>query len=223
MGEEVLEKTRDWLVKALDLTGTSMPSIRRRVEERRYEFDLLHEGKSREFVSHVLSSRLIREKALKAGGMGGVLAAPATLPVIGTLGTIALGVTVDLFYLIRAQVELCYEISAVYGAEMDEEELKAVVLALLGLSGGTGALKGIAATTLKNVVDHISSSYLRKGLSKSAVEVAERMGPRILGKAYRLIPLVGIPLSASINMASTMMVGNQARKYFNAAGEGLIR
>ena len=210
---------KDWLIKALDLTGTALPSIQKKVAERRFEFELLHEGKSKEFISHSLSSRLIREKALRTGGLGGVLATPATIPVIGTIGTIVMGVTVDLFYLIRAQVNLCYEMSAVYGAEMDEEELKAVVLALLGLSGSAGALKGIAATTLKNVVDHLSSSYLSKGLSKSAVEVAEKMGPRILGKTYRLIPLVGIPLSASINIASTMMVGNQARKYFRETGE----
>ncbi len=213
---------KDWLIKALDLTGASLPSIHRKVAERRLEFELRHEGRSKEFISHVLGSRLIREKALRTGGMGGILAAPATLPLIGAIGTIAMGVTVDLFYLMRAQVDLCYEMSATYGTELDEEELKAVVLALLGLSGSAGALKGIAATTLKNVVDHMSSSYLRKGLSKSAVEVAEKMGPRILGKAYRLIPLLGIPLSASINMASTMMVGNQARKYFRTTGEGLI-
>jgi hypothetical protein len=39
--------------------------------------------------------------------------------------------------------------------------------------------------------------------------------PKLLGRSYKLLPFLSIPLSASINIASTMMVGNQARKYFS--------
>jgi hypothetical protein len=45
--------------------------------------------------------------------------------------------------------------------------------------------------------------------------VAERLIPRLLRGTYRIIPFLGIPLSASINIASTLTVGNQARKYFS--------
>jgi hypothetical protein len=75
---------------------------------------------------------------------------------------------------------------------------------------------------LRSIVDATKSSYLQKGVTEAAAEVAAKITPRFLGKAYKLIPLLGIPLSASINIASTMMVGNQARKYFSIWEESVI-
>jgi len=99
--------------------------------------------------------------------------------------------------------------------QMDDEELKAVFLALLGFSGSAEAAKGIAVRTLRGVVDEMSAAYLRRGIPDSALDVSAKLIPRFAGKAYRIIPFLGIPISASLNIASTMMVGNQARKYFS--------
>jgi len=208
-------KRADWLVKILGLSGAALPAIRERVWDMKKKCALEHGDRQKHDLSYVVSSRLIKQSALKVGAVGGITATPAALPGIGTLGTAIVVTTADFAYLIRKQIELCYSISAVYDITIHEEELKAVTLALLGFSGTGQMVKEIAASTLRSIVDATKASYLKKGVAEVAAEVAAKITPRFLGRAYKLIPLLGIPLSASINIASTMMVGNQARKYFS--------
>ena len=209
----------DWLAKILGISGETLPGIRAEVGTMmQTEYDLMEgakTGKEAGLVPRRVCSRLIKQTAMKTGAMGGITAAPAVLPVIGTVGTAIAGTTADFAYLIRKQVRLCHGISIVYDSDIDGEELKAVTLALIGFSGTGQMGKEIAARTLKNIVDAAATRFLKKGLVESAPEVAARITPRLLGRSYRLIPFLGIPLSASINMASTMIVGNHARKYFS--------
>ena len=205
----------DWLIKILGFSGNALPAIREEVFEMMRESYLTGNGRPQQDISYEVSSRLIKRSALKAGAFGGITATPAALPGIGTLGTVIIGTTVDLSYLIRTQIELCYAISAAYGTHLDEEELRAVTLSLLGFSGAGQMVKEIAASTLRDIVDEAAARYINRGLTHTAAEVAAKVTPRLIGRAYKLLPFIGIPLSASINIASTMMVGNQARKYFS--------
>ena len=204
-----------WLSKILMLTGKSLPAIRAEVRDMEREYDLAHGGKPQRYVSYGVSSKLIKRAAIKTAAFGGLVSVPAIIPGIGQAGTLLVGITADLAYLVRTQIELCYAISIAYDVQMDEEELMAVSLALLGFSGSAEAAKGIAVRTLRGVVDEMSVAYLRKGIPDSALDVSAKLVPRFSGKAYRLIPFLGIPISASLNIASTMMIGNQARKYFS--------
>ncbi len=204
-----------WLSKILMVTGKSLPAIRKEVLLMEHEYDLAHGGKPRRYVSFGVSSKLIKRAALKTAAFGGLVSVPATIPGVGMAGSILAGITADLAYLVRTQIELCYAISIAYDVQMDEEELKAVSLALLGFSGSAEAAKGIAVRTLRGVVDELSVAYLKKGIPDSALDVSAKLVPRFAGKAYRLIPFLGIPIAASLNIASTMMIGNQARKYFS--------
>jgi hypothetical protein len=204
-----------WLSKILMLTGKSLPAIKSQVREMKREYDLAQGGKPGRYISYGVSSKLIKQASLKTAAFGGLVSVPATIPGVGLAGTLLAGITADLVYLVRTQIELCYAISIAYDVQMDEEELKAVSLALLGFSGSAEAAKGIAVRTLRGVVDEMTAAYLRKGIPDSAVDVSARLIPRFAGKAYRLIPFLGIPISASLNIASTMMIGNQARKYFS--------
>ncbi|MDH4100122.1 MAG: hypothetical protein OEV28_06055 [Nitrospirota bacterium] len=206
----------NWLVRALDLAGTSLPAIRSEVGRMLEEHDLRCGGtKPRRYLAYGVSSRLISRAAFKTGAFGGLVSAPAILPGIGTIGTLFVGITADFAYLTKQQIELCYGISAAYEVPMDEDELQATALALIGFSGSAEAVKGVAVRGLRGVVDELTQRYLETGVADSAVDMSRFLGPRFLGKAHKLIPLIGIPLSASINMTSTMMVGNQARRYFS--------
>ena len=204
-----------WLSKILMVTGKSLPAIRAEVRQMERDYDLAHGGKPRRYVSYGVSSKLIKRAAMKTAAFGGLASVPAAIPGVGLIGTLLAGITADLAYLVRTQIELCYAISIAYDVQMDEEELMAVSLALLGFSGSAEAAKGIAVTTLRGVVDEMSIAYLTKGIPDSALDVTAKLAPRFAGKAYRLIPFLGIPISASLNIASTMMIGNQARKYFS--------
>ena len=204
-----------WLSNILMLTGKSLPAIRLQVRAMEREYDLEHGGKPRRYVSYGVSSRLIKRAAFKTAAFGGLASVPAAIPGVGLVGTLLVGITADLAYLVRTQIELCYAISIAYDVQMDEDELMAVSLALLGFSGSAEAAKGIAVRTLRGVVDELSVVYLRKGIPDSALDVSAKLAPRFAGKAYRLIPFLGVPISASLNIASTMLIGNQARKYFS--------
>ncbi|HIJ90555.1 MAG: hypothetical protein OEV89_07285 [Desulfobulbaceae bacterium] len=204
-----------WLSKLLMITGKSLPVIQAQVQEMKREYELAQGGKPERYVNYGVSSKLIKRASMKTAAFGGLVSVPATIPGVGLIGTLLAGITADLVYLVRTQIELCYAISIVYGVQMDEDELKAVSLALLGFSGSAEAAKGIAVRTLRGAVDEITVAYLRRGIPDSAMDVSAKLVPRFAGKAYRLIPFLGIPISASLNIASTMMVGNQARKYFS--------
>ncbi len=208
------KKNFDWFEMLMNFSGTTFPLIRNDVSSIEQDYRQKNKKASLESIAHAVTREFISKSAIRAARAGGLTSIPATIPGLGTLGTVLIGATVDLAYVIKLQVELCYAISVAYHVEMEEEELKAVTLAILGFSGTTQALKGLTAGILKNSVDKIAEGYLTKGISKASAEVAERMIPRLLGRAYKLIPLLGIPLGASINAFSTMMVGKRAKRYF---------
>lgn len=204
-----------WLAKALGLSMAALLSIREEVAGMAEQYASKHGGTSRREVSFAVSGRLIRRGALKAGGFGGLTASPSLLPGLGTLGSALVGAAADLVYLTKVQIDLCYGISAAYEVELDPEKLSAIALALLGFSGSAEVTKQIAATTLRTMIDRAAAGYLRKGLTRAAADLSEKLGPRLLGLTCRLIPFVGIPLNASANAASTIVIGRQARKYFS--------
>jgi len=198
-----------------------MISIREEVAGMVEQYALKHKGKARREISHAVSSKLIRREAIKAGGFGGLTATPSLLPGVGTLTAAIAGATVDLAYLTKIHIDLCYRISAAYQVEMDAHRLKAVALALLGFSGSAVVTRHVAATTLRSMVDKAAGGFLRRGLADVALELAEKVSPKVFGIGYKLIPFLGVPLNASINAASTIIVGKQARKYFSTWDDDL--
>lgn len=208
----------EWLLRALGLSGEALPALREDVAQMLQEAVLEDSGSSKKSLRYRVSNKLIKGMAWRTGAMGGVAASPAALPLVGTVGTAVIGATADFVYLTRKQIKLCYAISAVYDPGIDEDELQAITLALLGFCGTEQMLGKMAAGTLRNVVDATTARYLKQGIAEAAAEAATRISPRFLGRAYRLIPFAGIPLNASVAIASTMMVGRRAREYFRAAG-----
>ncbi|MBF0566311.1 MAG: EcsC family protein [Nitrospirae bacterium] len=216
-------KDIDWLEVLIPPSGSYLPGVKKEVQGLLLEQQKKPGGeKTGHYVSYSVGSKLIKRAAFKAGGIGGLTCLPSTLPVIGTIGTVMVGSVVDLILVLRVQVELCYAMSIAYGVDMDEDELKAVALAILGFSGSAEAVKAATAGMLRRTVDEMAAHYIKAGLSRATTEVAERLLPRLLRMTYRFIPFLGIPLGASINIVSTMMVGNQARKYFDTWSDDKI-
>ncbi len=205
------------------ISGTYLPKIKNEVRVMLAEYDLKcgYEQPKR-FRAYRGSGKLIKQAAFKSAGIGGLTGIPANLPFLGTIGTVLLGSAVDFYYLMRIQVELCYSISVAYEVEMDEEELKAVTLALIGFSGSAEAFKAITSGVMRRMIDELAEGYLRSGIAKASSDVAVRLIPRLMQSNFKYIPLLGIPLSASVNVASTLTVGNQARRYFNILSDSGI-
>jgi hypothetical protein len=218
--KEDMTKDFSWFDNLLTISGTYLPSIRSEVHLMLMEHDLKHGSEQpKMFKAYRVSGRLIKKAAFKTAAMGGLTSVPATLPLIGTVGTVLVGSAIDLYYLLRIQIELCYGISVAYEVDMDEEELKAITLAILGFTGSAQAVKTIAASAFRRAIDEMAEGYIKTGLAKASTDVATRLIPRLLGNSYKIIPFLGIPLGASVNVLSTMTVGNQARRYFNILAE----
>jgi uncharacterized protein (DUF697 family) len=199
----------------LGLSSAGLSTIRVEVAAMVERYAVKHADKPRREIAYLVSNRLIKRGALKAGGFGGLTATPSLLPGIGTLSAAVAGAAVDLAYLTKVQIDLCYRICAAYEVDMDPERLKAVALALLGLAGSAELTKQVAATTMRTMIDRAAANYLEKGLVEAAVEVAERTNLKLLGRTCTLIPFLGIPFNASVNAAATIAIGKQARTYFS--------
>ncbi len=206
----------DWLFKLLSLPQSKLDLMREEVEALIRECETEAVGKGKNSMAHYASSRLIKQCAAKAAMVGSITSLPATIPGIGTIGTAVFGTVVDLTCLIRIQIEMCYKIAFAHSVTIDAEELKALVLALIGVGSSSGIVKGITGSALKSAVDEIAKKYVSYGLKKQSVELSGELVKRLLGRSYKLIPFISIPISASLNISSVMVVGNQARKYFTA-------
>lgn len=205
-----------WFTNLLMISGTYLPKIKNEVRVKLAEYDLkCGSEQPKRFKAYRVSGRLIKEAALKSAGMGGLTGIPANIPFLGTIGTVLVGSAVDFYYLMRIQVELCYGISVAYDVEMDEEELKAVTLALIGFSGSAEAFKAISSSVMRRMIDELAEGYLKSGIAKASSDVAVRLIPRLMQSNFKYLPLLGIPLSASVNVVSTLTVGNHARRYFD--------
>ncbi|MGB7272738.1 MAG: hypothetical protein WBC69_05535 [Geitlerinemataceae cyanobacterium] len=80
-----------------------------------------------------IAHRLMVNKAIQAGGIG--LATNILPPIAAAL------FAVDLATVVRLQAEMVYEIAAAYGLDLEDPARRGEVIALFGLSLGSGTLK----------------------------------------------------------------------------------
>ncbi|MBF0528234.1 MAG: hypothetical protein HQK55_02970 [Deltaproteobacteria bacterium] len=210
------------LGQIFDLLTSQLSVIRHEIYLKLREGRRRSPDKSRMEIADLVANRLIRLSALRVGAVGGLTSIPADLPGLGTIATSVIGTTADLIYLARTQVYLCYAMSAVYETKMDDAELKIAILRLMGLSGSGELVKGIVAKAAKAALNSTTAKLVEKGLAEATERVSSRLSPRLLGGALKalpvinLIPLINVPISASINVTAVMMVGRLARDYFSA-------
>ena len=208
----------DWLVYILEKSGLDIDAIYDEVDYLLWEFafdnklDLINDFDD---IAYEVSKKIIKWSAIKACTIAGLTSAPSTLPVIGAIGTALIGSTIDIAYLIRTQVELCYAISAAYQIEIEHDKLKNITLAILGFSSNEDIALEIASSTLKTIINETALKYSKKGTLKAASELAVDLIPRLSSKTTKLIPIFGITFNAGINVSLLINVGKQARKYFS--------
>lgn len=213
---EVASRRRYSMERILGLTKKQLPAIRIEVRSMAALCELLNPHMSKQDISYKVGDKLINHSAIKAGAVGSVTSVPAAIPGIGTMGTVLLGLAVDVTYLLKTQVRLCFAMSAAHEVEIEPEELNAVTMALLGFSRPEELADRIAASSLKAFEYSAAAKLLGKGLSKIMVRVSPRVTPRVLVRTFKLLPIINIPFGAALNAASTLKVGHRARRYFSA-------
>lgn len=139
-----------------------------------------------------LVDMLIARKARRAGAIGAVTSAPATIPGVGTMASLILGSTVDLSMTMTLQAELVLEIAYAYDVEMSPREEGGSILLVAGF--GVGA-------------NHVAK--------RAGALIAAKAGEQFAKKSLaRALPVISMGAAAGNNMATTYLVGRRAKAWF---------
>lgn len=140
-----------------------------------------------------LVNLLIKRKSKQAGAVGAATAGAALIPGVGTLFVLAAGTVADIAVVLRMQAELVLEIAAAHQRLLTEDERQRAILLVTGLSAGTNQL---AVSTGRKVSLGLGERFAEKWVVK-------------------VLPVVGIAVSAGVNALSTYIVGTRAHAYFS--------
>lgn len=139
-----------------------------------------------------LIEQLIKRKCEHTARIGAATAATGSIPILGTVFSLTLGMILDLGAVITSQAELVLEIAEVYGVKMSEAKKRETVFLVLGL--GVGAQR-LGARASQQVLHKLATRYARRWISHA-------------------IPVLGIAAAAAINALSTYLIGRRAQAYF---------
>ncbi|KJR43881.1 magnetosome protein Mad31 [Candidatus Magnetoovum chiemensis] len=204
----------DKLFEILTITGINYVSIRKNVHELSEDY-MLRTGKTPQQTSYSISKALIMRSALKLGGVGAVSSSSSIIPGLGSIAAMLFTGLVDFALLLKEQIELCYKISAAYNVDLETEKLKAVTLAIVGFSVTAETATHLSGIAFRKAVNKTAEHYMLEGIEKSAQTVAKSILQKMAITGYKFLPLISVPVSVAINVASIYTVGNQAIKYFN--------
>jgi len=205
----------DWLRTILNQTGMNLPDIRDEIQFLLWENLFDNEQLSIDNVAHSVCNQLLKWSSIKVGSFGSITAAPASFPVIGSIGASVCTTTIDVAYLIRSQIELCYAISAVFDTDITEDNLKAITLALLEYDNNNELLADIARSSFNSLINSLAAKYLKKGIDCVAPDIAQKLLSRMLNRvSAKWIPFISIPINAAINVSDIRKTGNRAISYF---------
>nr|WCC90927.1 magnetosome protein Mad31 [Desulfobacteraceae bacterium] len=206
----------DWLLDLLNQTGFDHSAIQEEIDYLLWEYEFENPEASEDEITDQVCQKLIIWSSSKGVASAGITTAPVSLPIIGSIGTATLGTALDLTFLIRTQIELCYAIAAVYRVSMTEIQLKASILAILGYSNNDEIAMDITKTSINQLIHSTATRFLSRGIKESSLEVVERLATRMLGRMVRWLPLISIPINASMNVNAIKSTGLRAKNYFKS-------
>ncbi len=151
--------------------------------------------------------RIIARASGQTAAIGAATASAATLPGLGTITALTVGVAADLAASVRVQTAMVLEIAAVRGVRLDEEELRRATLVAAGLA--------TAGATLSN---HLSA-WSHKAAEAAALRFASRSVGRL---ALRAVPFVGVLAASGGNVLSTQLIGRRADAYFRHSAAAAV-
>lgn len=172
-----------------------------------------------EFVEEV-ADRIIQSFANKTMYAGGLSAAPAILPVFGTILALVPGNLADMTLCLKYEVEMVMSLSVLYGFDIKDDHERS--LAFLMASVSTYELmsndRGVVKDAVRSVTDiaHAETqavwNYTPRQVGKYLTKIFLQLALKGAGKGlFKAIPILGIGVAALSNRILTQRVGEQAR------------
>ncbi|HEX8702455.1 MAG TPA: EcsC family protein [Myxococcaceae bacterium] len=197
-------------VERIIASTDSLIALSQEHQRRAQERDLGGEGATLDAAAAEVIAHFSRRSALS----GGVTAAPALIPGLGSIMAAAGGTLADIGLVLKFEVEMALVLSHLYGFDITrpEERQIAFLLASVGTydvqSGGDvlGEI-GQAARAGKDAV----WTYAPREVSKMVLSVMAKIALLKLSKGLllRALPVVGIAVGSTMNHALTRRVGER--------------
>jgi len=159
-----------------------------------------------------LAKEIIFRSSLKAGGIGAVCG-------LGGVITLPITMPTDLYYCFKIQARMVLAIAYVYGWDIHDPDMITDILLVLEGSASINALKKAGI--------NIAQEFAKKSISKSITrEVMKKINKilsrKIITKAgeksftsfLKLAPIVGAPVGAAFDYASTWCIGKVALRFY---------
>ena len=156
-----------------------------------------------------LAKKLISEKCFWCALVGVISAIPATLPGIGTVIALVLGMALDITLFTYLLVNLIIEIAAVYGRDLTGENYYREVFWAFLLATGTGGLgKSLSRTVVTQMPKDAFVSLAEK------IFISFGLRTTIRSTLVRIIPFLGLFLAGGLNYRMAKMLGDRAIEYY---------
>jgi hypothetical protein len=211
-GEEGQRQGRQLLtaVERIIANTDSLIALSQEHQRRARERKLDGEGATLEAAAAEVISHFTRRSAIS----GGLTAAPALLPGLGSLVAAAGGTLADIGLVLKFEVEMALVLSHLYGFDITrpEERQIAFLLASVGTydAQSGGDVMGELAQAARAGGDAVWT-YAPREVSKLVLSVMAKIALLKLSKGLLLkaLPLVGIAIGSTMNRALTRRVGER--------------
>jgi uncharacterized protein (DUF697 family) len=156
----------------------------------------------------LVADRIISNYSTRSAIFGGVTAAPAMIPGVGSMLAVVGGSVVDITFMLKHEVEMAMCLTYLYGRDIRDETHRWLAYALAGIrmyevQSGRNYFVDLAEAQLEAL-----PKYTPRQLSKLAITAVGKVA--LLGASkslVRVVPIVGIVVSASANKLLTTSVG----------------
>lgn len=161
----------------------------------------------------VVAERVITHFSNRAALIGGVTAAPAMVPGIGTAVGLIAGPLCDMVMLLKYEVEMALCLAALHGYDIRDPHERQIAFLLVAArtvsaSGGSAPVD-VALDGVEIGAKSIWNYGPRRVGKLLATTVAALALVQVTRKAFTFIPLLGIAVGAGMNKVLTARVGRQ--------------
>ena len=163
---------------------------------------------SEEAWLNAVAGQLIRAHATKAAIAGGASALPGIVPGIGSLVAVLGGTLADIGYTLKYEVEMALCLAHHYGFDIREPKERQLAFLLASVSTYGAKTNKNAIFDILKIEREALWKYTPRQLSKMLISIFTKIVLHSSSKGLaKLVPFVGIAVSASVNKVLTQRVG----------------
>lgn len=205
------EKTEEGekLLTAVERLVASADVLMSDVDRLRGEEVAKNQGTAAEVRLRV-AARLVSSFSNRTAISGGLSAAPAILPGVGTIAALVGGTLADMALMLKFEVELAMSLCYAFGYDIRAPRERQLAFMLASVSTYSAKAKRNFFVDLAAAQGEAIWNYSPRQLSKALVSVTTKIALLSLSKSLaRGLPFVGIAVGAGMNKMLTKRVGDQ--------------